>query len=120
MGIIKFFRDEDIYNDNQYKSTEKVIEKIVRINSTPDSSKFTIIKEYLINNYSILLIRYDDVDNFEGQKILMYPKFFDLNLLKNKNKIDPHFSTDGFSPIARFEPTEYGLKLAFTLAKNLD
>jgi len=120
MGVIKFFRDENIYNENQYSSTEKVIEKIVRINSTPDASKFVIMKEYLINNYPIILIKYDDVNNFEGLKILMYSKYFDLNLLKSKNKIDPHFSTDGLSPIARFEPTEYGLKLAFVLAKNLE
>lgn len=88
-----------------------------RINSTPDPEKFEILDKKIINGYPILTVKYPDVLNYEGKKILMYKKDFDLKLIEKR--IDPHFFTEGDSPIARFEPTDYGLNLAITLAKNL-
>lgn len=92
-------------------------EKVVRLNSTPDPTKFEIVKEMIENGYPILWVRYPDVKNYEGHKILMYDKFFDLELIQDR--IDPHFFTEGDSPIARFVPTAAGLAMAIILAKNL-
>jgi len=99
--------------------TEKIIEKIVevRVGSTPDPKDFKVIKQIIVNGYPIFWVKYPSVKNYEGNKILMYPKFFNTDIIKNK--MDPHFFTEGDSPIARFEPTAYGWKLATTLSKNL-
>jgi len=115
MGMIKHFSSH--YNDNGC-NTPPIIKYVeTRVNSTPDPKNFKIIRKEIINGYPILLINYPGVKNYEGNKILMYSKHFDLNYLNNK--IDPHFFTDGTSPIARFEPTKYGWELATTLATNL-
>jgi len=97
--------------------SEKIIEKIVRINSTPDPNNFKVLNKAIINGYPIFLVNYPGVKNYEGNKILMYPKYFNIDLLKER--MDPHFFTAGDSPIARFEPTSYGWKLAEILAKTL-
>ena len=76
-----------------------------------------IVKKMIENGYPILWVRYPDVTNYEGHKILMYDKFFDLELIQDR--IDPHFFTEGDSPIARFVPTGAGLAMAIILAKNL-
>jgi len=89
----------------------------VRVNSTPDPTRFTLVKQRIVNGYPILWVHYSDVENYEGNKILMYEKNFDLRRLKNR--IDPHFFELGDSPIARFVPTEEGYNMAITIAKNL-
>ena len=94
-------------NDNNVK----------RVNSTPDPTKFTIVKKVIVNGYPILWVYYPDVVNYEGSKILMYEKNFNLDLIKDR--IDPHFFTEGDSPIARFVPTKQGIKMAILLAKKL-
>jgi len=91
---------------------------IIRVNSTSDPTKFLITKQIVVNGYPIFLVNYQDVKNYEGNKILMYPKNFNLGILKYR--MDPHFFDKGDSPIARFEPTTYGWKLAQTLAKSLN
>lgn len=116
MGVIKHF-SSDSRDYKEYKPQEIKIIKEVRVNSTPDPTNFVLKRLENINGYPILLVNYPGVQNYEGNKILMYPKNFDLSVLKNR--IDPHFFTNGDSPIARFEPTAYGWKLARTLAKNL-
>lgn len=93
------------------------VEKIVRVNSTPDPTKFNIIRQRVVNGYPILWVHYPDVENYEGNKILMYDKHFDLELIKNS--IDPHFFTNGDSPVARFVPTDRGMYMAVKLAKAL-
>jgi len=93
------------------------VEKIVRINSTPDPKDFKVIKRILVNDYPIYWVKYPGVKNYEGNKILMYPRFFNEDLIKDR--MDPHFFDKGDSPIARFEPTKYGLELAIKLALNL-
>lgn len=110
MGIFKLFSSDS----RDCAATERVIEKIIRVNSTPDPTKFSILKEETHNGFPIFLVQYKNVQNYEGRKILMYPQYFNTDLVKNK--MDPHFFNKGDSPIARFEPTEYGWKLALRLA----
>ena len=91
--------------------------KFVPVNSTPDPTKFVIRRKEITNGYPILVVHYPDVLNYEGIKVLMYDKNFDLELLKDR--IDPHFFKEGVSPIARFVPTAAGIAMAHILAKNL-
>jgi len=114
MGVIKFFRDDsDMSCPRESFNTKRV----KRINSTPNPNKFTINKMEIVNGYPILVVQYPNVLNYEGIKILMYGKNFNLELIKHK--IDPHFFDEGNSPIARFIPTPEGIEMAITLAKNL-
>ena len=89
----------------------------VRVNSTPDPTNFVIRKKIIVNGYPILIVEYPGVLNYEGIKILMYEKNFDLKLIKDR--IDPHFYKEGDSPIARFVPNDDGIEMAKTLAKTL-
>ena len=113
MGVIKHFSADS----RDHKPAEIIRE--VRVNSTPDPTNFKVKRIEVINGYPILLVNYPGVKNYEGNKILMYPKNFDISYLKSRGRIDPHFFTNGDSPIARFEPTSYGWELAVILAKNL-
>lgn len=90
---------------------------VERVNSTPNPRNFTLVKKKIVNGYPILWVHYPDVENYEGNKILMYDKNFDLRRLLER--IDPHFFVLGDSPIARFVPTAAGLAMAVILAKNL-
>lgn len=91
--------------------------RVERVNSTPDPTNFTVVKTKIVNGYPILWVHYPDVQNYEGNKILMYDKNFDLELISKR--IDPHFFTEGDSPIARFVPTVAGLVMAVKLAETL-
>jgi len=95
----------------------RIEEKVVRVNSTPDPTEFEIVRKIRENGYPILWVRYPGVTNYEGHKILMYDKHFDLKRIQDR--IDPHFFTEGDSPIARFVPTAAGLAMAIVLANNL-
>ena len=116
MGVMKLFSSDSSDYGCSYSNLHPE-ETVVRVNSTPDPTKFKILEQDIVNGYPILLVQYPDVSNYEGIKILMYGKNF--NLEKIKNRIDPHFFTDGDSPIARFEPTDYGFNLAQILANSL-
>jgi len=98
-----------------FNPLQELVEK--RVNSTPDPTEFEIVRKIKENGYPILWVRYPGVTNYEGHKILMYDKHFDLELIKDR--IDPHFFTEGDSPIARFVPTAAGLAMAIILATNL-
>lgn len=88
----------------------------------PDPSNYVIElhKEYNDGLYLIVMIRYLDCKNYEGRKVLVFQdcKFDDL---KKQKLIDPHFSDDKtfYSPIARFEPTDEGLRNAHVFVEAL-
>jgi len=113
MGLIKWF-SSDSRDCNQTKIVE--VEKIIKVNSTPDPTKFEIKWTRVENGFPIYWVIYPGVTNYEGHKILMYPKYFNTNLIKDR--MDPHFFDKGDSPIARFEPTALGWRAAIALAKN--
>ena len=79
----------------------------------PDPKNYIITHEYICGKFIVLKIRYPDCTNFEGNKILVY-KDITLEDLKKQGSIDPHFSDNKefHSPIARFEPTQEGIKMA--------
>ena len=112
MGVIKIFSADSRDFADPYKQ-----EKTIIVNSTPNPRNFTLVRKVIVNGYPILWVHYPDVNNYEGNKILMYEKNFNLERLKNR--IDPHFFILGDSPVARFEPTERGMYMAVKLAKAL-
>lgn len=83
----------------------------------PNPSNYKILEHYKVNMFLIVLIQYNDVDNYEGKKLLIYENI-SINDLLLQGKIDPHFceSSSMFSPIARFEPTDRGLEWAYSFA----
>jgi len=114
MGVMPKLFSSDSRDIQPTKIVE--VEKIVRVGSTPDPTNFKIERKMVVNGFPIYWVKYPGVTNYEGNKILMYPKHFDTN--KIKDRMDPHFFDKGDSPIARFEPTALGWRAAITLAKN--
>lgn len=86
----------------------------------PDPSNYKILHSESIYPYLILVVQYPDCTNYEGRKVLLF-KDVKLEELKKQKLIDPHFSqnTQYHSPIARFEPTGRGLKMAQVLAHSM-
>ena len=80
-----------------------------------------IIEKYVQEKQCLVVkIKYPNCKNYEGNKILVY-EGITISDLRAQKKIDPHFSDDMQykSPIARFEPTDYGWKLANKFMKLL-
>lgn len=93
----------------------------VAVPGNPDPKKFLIQRWVICNGYVIMLVRYHGVTNFEGRKILMFPRHhtpIDIFRSIEKHGLDPHFSEDQeiVHPIARFIPTEGGWNMARRLA----
>ena len=80
-------------------------------NRNPDPTNFEFITYIEKNNFLLVKIKYNNCNNFEGIKILIYKniKFIDL---ANRRSIDPHFSEEKPSPLARFAPTDEGWNMA--------
>lgn len=114
MGAIKLFsadsRDYKPVEDSRLNNTQKDV--------NPNPKNFKIISNNVVNSHTIIFINYPDCTNYEGNKILVYEKDFDISKLIKLKKIDPHFYDAGDSPIARFEPTEKGMRMAVSFCEN--
>lgn len=91
----------------------------------PDPKNFEIINWKIIGNWTVALVIYPDCQNYEGRKIMVYDKpNLDEVIAANGGSLDPHFSDNKsfISPIARFEPTQRGFRLAeaFAVAGQVD
>lgn len=86
---------------------------IKRINGNPDPNNYKILSHWSCGKFLVIKIKYPDCNNYEGKKILVYKNTTLEDLIKQKS-IDPHFSNNKKykSPIARFEPTDEGLRMA--------
>ena len=80
----------------------------------PDPSRFRILGTQQFENACVVIAKYLDCTNYEGKKVMVFEGHFTCPI-----ELDPHFSEDDNSPIARFKPDEKGLKLAADLAKSL-
>lgn len=115
MGVIRYFSSSSFdcnpCGDNQNK-------KEVYYSPSPALENYTIVRHQQFGNNLVVKIKYNDVPNYEGNKIMVY-KNCDLNALKEQKLIDPHFSDneEKYSPFARFEPTLYGWKIACIVAQ---
>lgn len=101
---------------------EKIIQNSVGVKKlpNPDPMNWILNKSEEIGNYLIVDITYPDCVNYEGRKIMLY-EGVTVKKLKAQKSLDPHFSSNKkfYSPIARFEPTEYGWEMAEKLAGML-
>ena len=113
MGICFLGRNSDAKYPRAYNEVPVDIPP-----GNPDPANYKITETLAIGKMLILEIEYPDCKNFEGKKILVYEGVTVFEL-KRQKYIDPHFSTNAqyHSPVARFEPTEKGWKMAESFAK---
>ncbi len=109
-----------LFSESKYPE-EKYVYKDVPVDplpGNPNPANYKIIDTLTFGNILIVEIQYPDCKNYEGKKILVYEGITWAELRKQK-LIDPHFSNNKKykSPIARFEPTERGWKMAESFAK---
>ncbi len=84
----------------------------------PDPRNFHINSLETVNNFVIVDVVYPDCKNFEGRKLLVFESLDAYVKCTANGELDPHFSENHASPIARFEPTERGLKMARKLCQT--
>lgn len=83
----------------------------------PDPSRWTLLSVREYAKAYVLTVRYLDATNFEGVKVMVYRgKFPGLGQLR---RLDPHFTPDDDSPVARFKPDVEGIEMANALARGL-
>jgi len=124
MGVIKHF-SSSAYDDasDTYKvgtvSQNPYVNAKYYVQPTPDPTNYEILKSIYVNGYLLLSVKYPDSDNYEGKKLLLFDKNITVTQLKKQGMIDPHFSDNKemLSPIARFEPTPRGWKMAYKFCK---
>ena len=83
--------------------------------ANPDPSRFTILGAYecpLHHGYVAVQIQWHGVGNYEGRKILVY-RATKAEIMRAE-RLDPHFAAERgpLVPIARFEPTTLGWRMA--------
>lgn len=86
----------------------------VPVRGNPVPANYEIVRTLKIGKCAILELRYPDCTNYEGRKILLFENTHPTII--TKGPIDPHFTADSRSPIARFEPTERGWNMAIAMA----
>lgn len=87
-------------------------------NTNPDPAKFELVKVETVNGYAVVQIKYPDCKNYEGVKIMVW-KSKDFNEMLQSGLLDPHFSDDVPSCLARFIPTKEGWNWAVKFAESL-
>lgn len=80
----------------------------------PNPINFNIMSTVELEDtgYLIAIIEYPDCTNFEGIKLLVFNNMT-AEKLKSLPEIDPHFSEEANSPIARFKPDSAGHQAAY-------
>lgn len=86
--------------------------------SQPSYKNFRLFEAITIANHTILKVLYPDCKNYEGTKILVY-KSSDLGDIRFIKELDPHFCDKHISPIARFVPTDEGMRMALKFVNSI-
>lgn len=109
-----------------YDDIEEIKKRLDKLEKTnrknPRADKYEIEKAISVGRELVLVVKYPNCKNYEGRKILVYKNMSVEKLLQiNNNLIDPHFTDNKsfVSPIARFEPTEEGLRYACIFANSI-
>lgn len=115
------------FSSNSYKTSSRVEEYSLetgvdksKIDTSPNPNpfRFTIKEQYYYDNVAILLVNYPDCTTFNGDKILLVDRFKLRDF--HKKKLDPHFLDDESHPIiARFKPTNNGMRMAKACARDV-
>lgn len=82
----------------------------------PDPFKFTVTHSEAVNGNTIIIANYGGA-TFNGDKLMVLRGVFDVHNLKS---LDPHFLDEDYAVVARFVPTDEGLKLAKLCAENIN
>lgn len=86
----------------------------------PNKYRFKVVRFQQVGRKAVVvLLNYPDCYNYSGNKICVYDDASKWLKLRQDKCIDPHFLEASYSPVARFEPTERGWKLALQFAKLL-
>jgi hypothetical protein len=109
-----------------YKDIEQIKERLCKLESAnsqqPRADKYKIESSIQVGKNLVLIIVYKNCTNYEGKKVLVYKDISQDRLMEINNRlIDPHFSDNPnfVSPVARFEPTDKGIMMAFKFAKEI-
>jgi len=119
MGIGPFRREEEYYYGESVSPPPITVpSQGVSPPGNPDPLNYEILRSQQVGRHLVVEVKYLDCTNYEGRKIMVYSNLTISNLILQK-VVDPHFTvSDKFrSPIARFEPTDRGWKLALAVAK---
>lgn len=83
----------------------------------PDPRRWEILESTDIDGWCVVLARYPGCTTYEGRKLLVYP--CSSESVRAQTLLDPHFLEDQglLSPVARFEPTTRGRRLAEALCQ---
>ena len=84
----------------------------------PDPAKFKILKVVQVGRHVVAKINYPNCTNFEGNKICLF-LCTNVMALRQRQRLDPHFSEELNSPFARFKPDEDGWNIAIKVAENI-
>jgi hypothetical protein len=80
----------------------------------PRPDRWRLLDAWEYPNGYVLRVRYLDATNFEGVKVMVYRGKY-----RPRRSLDPHFTPDSDSPIARFRPDVEGINMAKNLAAEL-
>lgn len=84
----------------------------------PNPTRFNILRVWQVGPHVVAEVRYPDCITYEGKKVLLFKNKTEVDMW-SLTKLDPHFNESGWSPFARFAPTEAGIHAAMNLAQNL-
>ncbi len=86
----------------------------------PNPENFLVQRSSQVGDYLIVEVVYPDCTNWEGRKILVFEGIHPADLHRQK-KLDPHFCNNPncVTTIARFEPTDRGWRMAYSLICGL-
>ncbi len=81
----------------------------------PNPLRWSELQVYQSRNACAVMVNYPNCTNFEGNKVLVLPGTWD----DNRKELDPHFSDDNDSPLARFKPNRKGWLAAIAFSKTI-
>jgi hypothetical protein len=80
----------------------------------PSPDRWTLLDQYERPGAYALRVRYQDCNNFEGVKIMVYKGVCEI-----PSYLDPHFRPTDNAPVARFRPDREGWERAKRLVDEL-
>lgn len=83
----------------------------IQADNSPNPRNFEVLSYLNGKDYHIVVAKYPDATNYEGKKIMVYRGSYSPDIKVR----DPHFADDDTAPVARFKPTEEGMKLALSI-----
>ncbi|MCP3686519.1 MAG: hypothetical protein GY861_28100 [bacterium] len=80
----------------------------------PNPSRWELLEFFTATHAHIIKVRYMDCTNCGGEKILVFTGEF-----QQKKYLDPHFSDEDQTLVARFHPSKWDIAVVFTKSLSL-